>query len=245
MSGNILPALTPILCDPATGDSVDFKHSHFLSSGGIRFPISGGIAQFKASHQPLRHRFWEWIYNRTAFGYDFGVQFAWKLSLGGAPIRRESYLDRINIREGDRVLETAAGTGDNLLQFPANAHYVALDQSIAMLRRCKQKLDQAGQPAAFIQADMAGLPFKDESFDVVFHIGGLQFMNRPSRGIDEMYRAAKSGASITIVDEHASLKSILRRSGGTQPEDLAPAGSHAVIFEPISQDELFLLQFKK
>jgi ubiquinone/menaquinone biosynthesis C-methylase UbiE len=45
------------------------------------------------------------------------------------------------------------------------------------------------------------LPFKDESFDGVLHVGGINFFNDKQAAIHEMIRVAKPGARILIADE--------------------------------------------
>ena len=45
------------------------------------------------------------------------------------------------------------------------------------------------------------LPFKVESFDCVFHVGGINFFTDKARAIKEMIWVAKSGTKIVIVDE--------------------------------------------
>lgn len=47
--------------------------------------------------------------------------------------------------------------------------------------------------------------FKDETFDVVFHIGGINFFSKKEDAVLEMIRVAKPGARIYIGDETAKL----------------------------------------
>ena len=49
------------------------------------------------------------------------------------------------------------------------------------------------------------LPFADESFDVVFHVGGINFFNDRAKAIREMIRVAKPGSKILIADEPKSM----------------------------------------
>lgn len=243
MMKSILPALSKILCHPESGLSVGLESDHFLAENGERFPIMDDIAIFLPGHLPFRHRFWEWVYNRTAFSYDFGVRYAWRLPVGGAPLSRSSYLDALSIKPGGRTLETAVGTGDNLLQLPLDSFYVGLDLSFRMLQRCRRKLAQAGRPAALVQADMANLPFFEKTFDNVLHVGGLQFLHDPCAGIREMHRVAREGAEVTIVDESASLKRLLRRAGVERLEEIAPQATENVRAEIISDGELYSVKF--
>ena len=45
------------------------------------------------------------------------------------------------------------------------------------------------------------LPFVDASFDVVFHVGGINFFNDRAQAIREMIRVAKPGSLLLIADE--------------------------------------------
>jgi ubiquinone/menaquinone biosynthesis C-methylase UbiE len=45
------------------------------------------------------------------------------------------------------------------------------------------------------------LPFRSDSFDSVFHIGGINFFSEKKKAIDEMIRVARPGAKIVIADE--------------------------------------------
>lgn len=45
------------------------------------------------------------------------------------------------------------------------------------------------------------LPFKNNSFDIVFHVGGINFFNDKKKAVEEMLRVAKNGAKLLIADE--------------------------------------------
>lgn len=201
---------------------------------------------------PFRHRFWAWVYNRTAFAYDWGVSFAWRLPLGGQPIDRQAYLEKIDLHPGMQVLETAVGTGANLQHFPAHAQYVGLDISYAMLRRCQDNLARWGREAALVQGDAQTLPFREGVFDAVVHMGGLQFLTQPQRALEEAWRVTRPGGRIWIVDEAYSIPGLVRRSarvpettGADALRSLIPALSDDIHAELISHGELYFLSFRK
>ena len=239
------PSLAGLLCDPITRAPVREADGGYTTGAGAIFPIADGFPDFRIARPPLRHRFWAWVYNRTSFGYDFGVRVGWRLAFGGSPIDREAYLSRLDIRPGMRVLETAVGTGANLLALPGSAQYYGLDHSRAMLRRCRNKLDLAGHPAALVLADMAAAPFVDGVFDLVFHVGGLQFLSNPRRGVEEMHRMARHEGRVLIVEERASEAGLVARSGAGALRDLAPVQAEDVHIETISGGELIALEFRK
>ena len=45
------------------------------------------------------------------------------------------------------------------------------------------------------------MPFADNSFDIVFHIGGINFFSDKQRAISEMLRVAKPNTLLMIADE--------------------------------------------
>ena len=47
------------------------------------------------------------------------------------------------------------------------------------------------------------LPFKDNVFDIVFHVGGINFFTDKALAIKEMIRVSKPGSKIMIADETA------------------------------------------
>ncbi len=249
------PELLSILCHPHSKGALVLNRNRLLSQDGSdRFRIQAGIPSLLTG-LPLRHRVWQWVYNRLAFGYDLGVRLGWRLPFGGAPIDRQSYLEEIEIRPGDRVLETAVGTGANILLLPDSARYFGVDLSMNMLHRCQGQLLRRQRTAHLVHADMQALPFKDNSFDVVFHMGGLQFTSNPSRALVEMLRTARRGSSITVVDELDSLYRILRRARPDMRKkrhralesllDLVPVPLGQKTVREINQGELFLLKFRK
>ena len=218
------------------------------------FPIYAGIPSL-VYRPPARHLFWQWVYNRLAFGYDLGVRWGWGLSLGGKPIDRRSYLALVDVRPGDRVMETAVGTGANVSLLPESGRYFGVDLSLNMLQRCRINLAARKRQAHLVHADMQALPFKDGVFDVVYHMGGLQFASKPGRVLQEMLRTARPGATVTVVDENDSLPRILRRARKSAVKhldagldgllELVPVDGALKSGGRINDGELFHIQFQK
>ena len=246
------PDLLSILCHPKTHEPLQWVNGQLASAQGEVFPVRHGIPRLVGARLPFRHRFWAWVYNRTAFAYDWGVSFAWRLSLGGQPIDRQAYLEKIDLHPGEWVLETAVGTGANLQHFPSHAHYVGLDISYAMLRRCQDNLARWGREAALVQGDAQALPFREGVFDAVVHMGGLQFLTHPQQALEEAWRVTRPGGRIWMVDEAYSIPSLVRRSarpplatGAEALRSLVPALSDDIHAELISHGELYFLSFRK
>ncbi len=115
--------------------------------------------------------------------------------------KRKELLSELVIRSKDKVLETSIGAGANIAALPLDAEYVGVDISIEMLRACQKYSLLKPYHLQLVHANAEKLPFRDESFDVVFHFGGINFFNDIPGAIREMIRVAKPGAQILIGDE--------------------------------------------
>jgi len=45
------------------------------------------------------------------------------------------------------------------------------------------------------------LPFRDNSFDMVFHVGGINFFSDRRKALAEMFRVARAGSKLIVSDE--------------------------------------------
>ena len=88
---------------------------------------------------------------------------------------------------------------------PKEPKYYGLDIAMKMMRRCQKNAVQWGLDLELFYANAESLPFKDNSFDVVFHVGGINYFNNKKAAIDEMIRVAKPGTKMIIVDETEQL----------------------------------------
>ena len=52
-----------------------------------------------------------------------------------------------------------------------------------------------------VHCNAEDLPFADNMFDVVFHVGGINFFSDQQKAINEMLRVAKPSTKIMIADE--------------------------------------------
>jgi ubiquinone/menaquinone biosynthesis C-methylase UbiE/uncharacterized protein YbaR (Trm112 family) len=168
------------------------------------YPIEAGIPHFirpdSLTGSNLRfsrlYNWFSWIYrafSKIAFAY---------IGMDEETARRE-VTDRLDPR-GGRVLEVSVGPGVNLpylINRPDVGEVFGLDISIGQLQRCQSYVAKKGWDVDLFLGNGEQLPFRDESFEGVFHVGGINFFNDKKSAIDEMIRVAKPGARILIADE--------------------------------------------
>jgi ubiquinone/menaquinone biosynthesis C-methylase UbiE len=78
---------------------------------------------------------------------------------------------------------------------------IGLDISLGQLQRCQSDVAKKGWGVDLLLGNGEQLPVRDEAFDGVFHVGGINFFNDKQSAINEMIRVAKPGARILIADE--------------------------------------------
>jgi ubiquinone/menaquinone biosynthesis C-methylase UbiE len=145
------------------------------------------------------------MYDKIAPLYNFSNKIYFWLKFKGEANYRNQFLSELEIKEGDKVLEVSCGTGDNFPFLPKNIELHGLDISMGMLKSCQKHLKRWGLQAQLYHAPGEKLPFDDEMFDVVYHVGGINFFNDRKKAIEEMIRVAKKGTKIVIVDETEKL----------------------------------------
>lgn len=141
------------------------------------------------------------MYDRIAWSYHLSQRIYFFLKYGSEWNFRKSFLTELDIHDGDKVLEISTGTADNFRFLNKNAFYVGADISMGMLKQARRHCKNWKLNYALVHCEGEHLPFKDHSFDVVFHCGGINYFNDKKKAISEMARVAKPGTRLLIVDE--------------------------------------------
>jgi ubiquinone/menaquinone biosynthesis C-methylase UbiE len=225
---------------------------------GERYAVRGGIPllldQDALSGTNLRY---QGSYNKAARFYDPAIRLAARLVGGNEQRFRWEYLQKLGVHAGQRVLEVSVGTGANLHYLPPGATYFGLDISWGMLARCQKNLGKWQVEAELFLGNAEDLPFCDGSFDVVFHVGGINAFNDRGRALAEMVRVARSGSKLLVVDESAKLMEALSWAPSARrmlqewgdrfqpPVDLLPGGMVDVQVTPILRGWLYCMTFRK
>ena len=250
-----------LLRSPFTGEPlrvVSEQHREALVSvSGERFPVRDGIPTFlKAEDLTGNNGKYNHLYETIGGFYD-DIQRVF-LALGGVDrdAHFRSYMDRLEVKPGDTVLETSVGTGLNYKYLPRDVKLSGLDLSPEMLANCQRNLRRWDLEADLYLGNAESLPFADETFDVVFHVGGINFFNDRARAIREMIRVAKPGGLLLISDEtEKHVKGVYEKQPGSlfknrkepvsPPVDLVPPEMTEVHLEVLRGGDTYALTFRK
>jgi len=105
----------------------------------------------------------------------------------------------INDLNGKKILEVGAGTGrDSFLLAEAGAEVTVLDYADNSLLIIKKILHDAPVKLDLIKGDAFQLPFKTNSFDLVFHQGLLEHFEDPQPILNENFRILKTNGLLLV-----------------------------------------------
>lgn len=174
-----------------------------------RFPIKAGIPHFIKYDELIGlNRKYARVYDLISPFYDadfFISDYVRRQFLpAGEDKGRREVVDRLEIAPGSRILETGIGTGSNVPYLSAAApglEIFGLDIAPRMLQQCTRRQRNWDVELELFLAKSEALPYQDETFDVVFHVGGINAFSGKGQAIAEMIRVAKPGTRIVIVDE--------------------------------------------
>ena len=109
-----------------------------------------------------------------------------------------------NLKEGDKVLDIAGGTGDLAMAFAkkvgATGRVVHTDINEAMLSTGRDRLVDQGLALPTLVCDAEKLPFADGHFNVVSVAFGLRNMTHKDVALKEMCRVLKPGGKLLVLE---------------------------------------------
>ena len=156
---------------------------------------------FKSVDENEKARHVRGVFDSVASKYDVmndlmsgGLHRAWKAYT----------LMVANLKEGDRALDIAGGTGDLSLAFAkkvgSSGQVVHTDINFAMLSTGRDRLLNKGLVLPTVVCDAEKLPFPDNHFDVVSVAFGLRNMTHKDAALKEMNRVLKPRGKLLVLE---------------------------------------------
>jgi ubiquinone/menaquinone biosynthesis C-methylase UbiE len=254
------------LTSPATGEPLQLvgegRSQALVTKAGERFPIRNGMPDMRcASDLTGDNGKYNRLYETIGGFYDDIQRVVAACSAMDGDAYVGSYMNLLEVKAGDSVLETSVGTGLNFRYLPPGVSLTGIDLSPEMLGRCQANMRRWQFQADLFLGNAESLPFADESFDVVFHVGGINFFSDRAKAIAEMIRVAKPGSKILIADETEEHVQAMYESGPITgsyyknrkepvkaPVDLVPPEmleTHLELLKPMGKNRFYVLTFRK
>ncbi len=119
------------------------------------------------------------------------------LSLGQDRAWRRETVRAVGARQGERILDLAAGTGTSSVPLAASgAFVVSSDFSIGMLQQGRRQ----SPGLCFVAGDATALPFEDQAFDAVTISFGLRNVVDVDGALAEMRRVTRPGGRLVVCE---------------------------------------------
>jgi len=143
------------------------------------------------------------VFHSVAAKYDlmndlmsFGIHRIWK----------RFTIDCSGVRQGQRVLDLAGGTGDLTAKFSRlvgeKGEVVLADINDSMLKMGREQLRNLGivGNVNYVQANAEALPFPDNYFDCITISFGLRNVTEKEKALRSMFRVLKPGGRLLVLE---------------------------------------------
>lgn len=143
------------------------------------------------------------VFHSVAGKYDLMNDL---MSLGIHRLWKRYTIDMSGVRQGQRVLDIAGGTGDLAAKFATTVgqagEVVLADINGSMLQQGRTRLVDEGITGnvRYVQANAECLPFPDNYFDLITIAFGLRNVTHIDRALQSMYRTLKPGGRVLILE---------------------------------------------
>lgn len=157
---------------------------------------------FKTVDEDKKARMVHGVFSNVASKYDVMNDV---MSVGIHRLWKDTMMDWLAPRPGQRLLDVAGGTGDISFRFlsrAADSSAVVLDMTESMLVEGRQRAD-AGDLADrldWVVGDAMQLPFEDNSFDRYTISFGIRNVTRIPDALKEAYRVLKPGGRLMVLE---------------------------------------------
>lgn len=123
--------------------------------------------------------------------------------VGGLTLHSDAIFPRLEVNEGERVIDAGAGFGDTAIMLARRVgpggHVTAIDCCDAFLDYGRRDAEAAGiRNIDFLEADVQTYPF-EPVHDLLFSRFGTMFFENPVAAMRNMRRALKPGGRFTMI----------------------------------------------
>jgi demethylmenaquinone methyltransferase/2-methoxy-6-polyprenyl-1,4-benzoquinol methylase len=155
------------------------------------------------------------VFSSVASRYDLMNDL---MSFGSHRLWKDLALARSGVREGHRVLDVAAGSGDMTMRFArqvgTSGQVVMTDINASMLACGRSRLlnEGLGVNVQMLLADAESLPFSGGQFDCVSIAFGLRNVTRIPKALASMSRMLSPGGRLVILEFSTPTSTLLSRA---------------------------------
>ena len=158
----------------------------------------------------IEREFIDW-YALNADDYDSTLPITFEILGCNEDFEREKLYNSLDIKPYSKVLELGAGSGrdsQNIAsKLSSDGVLIMQDISSDILKFCRKKFEVSKSKSEikcdydFFLSNVTNIPYADNSFDRIFHFGGLNTFGNIEVALKEVSRVASDGAVVVIGDE--------------------------------------------
>ena len=140
---------------------------------------------------------------------NLGRVAAWLMSVSNRE-KNQWLIDKLDIQEGDQLLEIGYGTGDiiNELASSAKPRFIAgIDHSQLMYEIAARRNSMHHNKVALHWGDVWSIPYSTDYFDVIFGSNVHFFWKQPKHEFDFLQRFLKPGGKLIMLFQPRWIKS--------------------------------------
>lgn len=130
---------------------------------------------------------------------------------------RQTAIEHLHCRSGDRILEVGVGTGLSLPMYPQHVSVTGIDLSEEMLKRARTKVDEEALTniEALLQMDALNMKFADNSFDKVVAMYVATVVPDATQFYREIQRVCRPGGMIVFLNHFQNKNPVVRKFEAT------------------------------
>ncbi|MCL7465252.1 bifunctional demethylmenaquinone methyltransferase/2-methoxy-6-polyprenyl-1,4-benzoquinol methylase UbiE [Phaeovulum sp. NW3] len=142
------------------------------------------------------------VFSRVASKYDIMNDL---MSVGIHRLWKDSMMDWLAPRPGQRLLDVAGGTGDVAFRFlkrapGATATVCDMTEPMLIEGQKRAEAEDMADRLSWVVGDAMALPFEDNSFDVYTISFGIRNVTRIPDALREAYRVLRPGGRLMVLE---------------------------------------------